>query len=307
MPSPPAASALSPRQPPASNAAGVGHYENFPVATLLCPARLRPAIAAIYWFARTADDLADEGNWSAEERLADLQAYRADLAAAAQGAAPSARWSGVFTALAQQMHAHALPLGLLEDLLSAFEQDVRYTQGARWYATQAELLDYCRRSANPIGRLLLHLYGVTQNEALEQSDAICTALQLINFWQDLSQDIPRGRYYLPLESLAAHRLDQAAVLSLQDNPLTMKLIAAHADNSLATMLKGLQLPAQVQRALKGFDGWRAALELRCVMYGGLRILEKIAALNHQTLSKRPKLSKWDAVVVLWRALRQSPA
>jgi hydroxysqualene synthase len=302
MPLPPAAAPSQSSQPPASSAAGVGHYENFPVATLLCPARLRPAIAAIYWFARTADDLADEGSLSAQERLADLAAYRADLAAVAQGAAPSARWAGVFAALATQMHAHALPLALLQDLLSAFEQDVRYTQGARWYATQAELLDYCRRSANPIGRLLLHLYGVTQSEALEQSDSICTALQLINFWQDLSQDIPRGRYYLPLESLAAHGLDQAAVLSLQDNPTTMKLIASHADISLATMLKGLQLPAQVQRALKGFDGWRAALELRCVIFGGLRILEKIKAHGYRSLSRRPKLNKWDALVVLWRAM-----
>jgi hydroxysqualene synthase len=303
----PPSSAPLPPQPPASNAAGVGHYENFPVATLLCPARLRPAIAAIYWFARTADDLADEGNLSAQERLDDLAAYRADLAAAAAGRAVSVRWSGVFSALAAQMQAHALPLALLEDLLSAFEQDVEYTQGARWYATQTELLDYCRRSANPIGRLLLHLYGMRDAEALAQSDAICTALQLINFWQDLSRDIPRGRYYLPLETLAAQGLDNTQILTRQDNPLTMKLIATHADNSLATMLKGLQLPAQVQHALKGFDGWRAALELRCVIHGGLRILEKIKALNHQTLSQRPKLNKWDALVVLWRALRQSGA
>ena len=159
------------------------HYENFPVASWLCPAHLRAPIAAIYWFARTADDLADEGNADAATRLAQLAAYRAALdQAAGPGAAVAAQaWPQVFGPLAQAVAQHALPLAPLHDLLSAFEQDVQRTASGALYADRAELLDYCRRSANPVGRLLLHLYGVHDATALAQSDAICTALQLINF------------------------------------------------------------------------------------------------------------------------------
>ena len=144
-------------------------------------------MAAIYSFARTADDLADEGEASAEARLADLAAYRADLRAVAAGTAASSRWPAVFMPLGTQLRAHALPLPLLEDLLSAFEQDVVQHD----YADRLQLLDYCRRSANPIGRLLLHLYGIDDPLSLRQSDAICTALQLANFWQDLGVDTRR--------------------------------------------------------------------------------------------------------------------
>jgi hydroxysqualene synthase len=291
----------------APSASGVEHYENFPVATWLCPAHLRAPIAAIYWFARTADDLADEGNASFAERLQSLATYRADLNAIAQGQAPGPRWTGVFTALQTQIKLHQLPLHLLHNLLNAFEQDVRYTQAARWYESEAELLHYCQHSANPIGRLLLHLYGVADESALRQSDAICSALQLINFWQDLSQDIPRGRYYLPLHALAAQGLTTQDILSLQDTPNTINLIAAYAHSARAMMLKGIELPKTVRRSMPGFNGWRAALELRCVIHGGLRVLEKIAANGHRQLQHRPKLGKWDALVVLTKALRQSAA
>ena len=179
---------------------GVDHYENFPVASFLCPPALRPAITAIYWFARTADDLADEGNAQPTERLADLAAYRADLAACAAGQPASNRWPQVFNRLQTVIAQFSLPIDLLADLLSAFEQDVLKTR----YASQAELLDYCRRSANPVGRLLLHLYKVTDADSLEQSDCICSALQLINFWQDLGVDIPRGRIYLPQDLMDKH-------------------------------------------------------------------------------------------------------
>ncbi|EWS59940.1 squalene synthase HpnC [Methylibium sp. T29-B] len=178
----------------------VDHYENFPVASLLCPPALRPAVTAIYHYARTADDLADEGDAPAAQRLADLAAYRADLHAVAAGAAVSPRWAAVFEPLSVAIAKHALPLPLLEDLLDAFVQDVVQTR----YSDRAELLDYCRRSANPVGRLLLHLYGVQDADSLQRSDAICSALQLINFWQDLSIDLPRGRLYIPLDQCAAH-------------------------------------------------------------------------------------------------------
>src|SRR5688572_16653655 len=133
-----------------------GHYENFPVASVLCPPALRPAVAAIYWFARTADDIADEGDAAPEARLAHLAAYRADLAAVFKGNHPSPRWHGVFDALAVTVRRYRIPAEPLHDLLSAFEQDVVKHR----YADRADLLDYCRRSANPVGRLVLHLHGV---------------------------------------------------------------------------------------------------------------------------------------------------
>jgi hydroxysqualene synthase len=273
-----------------AGAAGVDHYENFPVASLLCPPRLRPAIAAIYWFARTADDLADEGDAPAQVRLQALADYRADLAAITSGQPPSARWAGVFQRLAPVIREFGLPTGLLTDLLSAFEQDVVKQR----YASEAELMDYCRRSANPVGRLLLHLYGVTGDEALRESDCICTALQLINFWQDLSVDIPRGRIYLPMDTWAAHGVTEAQLLALDESGGAMDLIAAHARIAWATMQKGFQLPKKVP----GRGGW----ELRLVVQGGLRILEKIEASGFRTLTRRPKLGKWDVIVMAWRAL-----
>lgn len=274
------------------------HYENFPVASLLCPPRLRPAVAAIYWFARTADDIADEGDALPAQRLQDLTAYRADLQAATEGRPVSSRWPEVFGALQPVLTQFQLPAPLLAALLSAFEQDVVKQR----YASEAELLDYCSRSANPVGRLLLHLYGVRDADSLQQSDAICSALQLINFWQDLSVDIPRGRIYLPQDLWAVHGVDEGQLLRQEVLPSTTKLIAACAHAARARMLKGSQLPATVATGLGGFDGWRAGFELRCVMQGGLRILDKISALDYQTLKQRPKLNTWDAVVVLWKAL-----
>ena len=176
--------------PAAIQQASVDHYENFPVASWLCPARLRPAVVAIYHFARTADDLADEGNATAEQRLEDLHQYRAKLELCLSGQAPQdARWVKVFANLQSAVRAFDLPAQPLRDLLSAFEQDVSYTSIGHRYRDRAELMDYCRRSANPVGRLMLHLYGVNDAQSLAQSDAICSALQLINFWQDRTRDL----------------------------------------------------------------------------------------------------------------------
>ncbi len=143
----------------------VDHYENFPVASWLCPPRLRPVITAIYWFARTADDIADEGDATAATRLERPRRFPRRPACRRRRSAPSARWAPVFTPLAQAMADFKLPVPLLADLLSAFEQDVRKTRDGASYADRAELLDYCRRSANPVGRLLLHLYGITDDGA----------------------------------------------------------------------------------------------------------------------------------------------
>ena len=284
---------------PAHRPAPIDHYENFPVASWLCPPRLRPPIAAIYHFARTADDIADEGNAPPAERLADLAAYRADLHAIARGATPSPHWAAVFQPLAAQMQAFQLPLQPLDDLLSAFAQDVRKTAAGDTYADWPELIDYCRRSANPVGRLLLHLYGVTDAQAQQESDAICTALQLINFWQDLSVDIPRGRYYLPLAECAVHGIvisDPARQFAtLKSDEKTTNLIAACAHQASASMQKGLKLVHRIP----GRAGW----ELRAVTQGATRVLDKIDALGAAVLHQRPTVGKVDAPRILWRMLR----
>lgn len=272
-------------------AVSVDHYENFPVASWLCPPALRPAIAAIYWFARTADDIADEGNATAQQRLAELQAYRAELEAVARGEAPSARWPAVFGPLAQAIRRHRLPVKLLADLLEAFEQDLTKTR----YADRAELLDYCRRSANPVGRLLLHLYGIDAPQALRRSDAICTALQLANFWQDLGSDVrARRRLYLPLEDCRQHGVDPEAVIDGRDSPALRALVAAEVRWARALMDEGSPLVHEVP----GRAGW----ELRLVVQGGLRILEKIDRQAHAVLDRRPRLRASDALPMIWRAL-----
>ena len=276
--------------PPPSSMQGVSHYENFPVASRLCPPHLRPPIAAIYWFARTADDIADEGDATPPTRLGDLAAYRADLMATAAGRAPSPRWAAVFKPLGPVIRQFNLPVNLLADLLSAFEQDVVRQR----YASQAELMDYCRRSANPVGRLLLHLYGVNDAPSLAQSDCICSALQLTNFWQDLGVDIARGRIYLPADSWTEHGVNEAQLLRLERNPNTINLIAFHVHLAGAMMLNGSKLVKKVP----GRGGW----ELRLVVQGGLRILEKIEAQGFNTLQRRPKLGTWDVAVMGWRAL-----
>ena len=270
------------------------HYENFPVASVLCPPRLRPPVAAIYWFARTADDIADEGSASAAQRLADLAAYRDDLACAAAGQTPSTRWRGVFEPLRRAIDEFALPEPLLADLLSAFSQDVEKTRDAAGYQTRAELLDYSRRSADPVGRLLLHLYGVNDAASLAQSDCICSALQLINFWQDLSQDLPRGRYYLPHEDCIRYGVSQDDLLALRQTPQATALIAAEVQWARELMARG----APLVHTLAGRAGW----ELRLVVQGGLRILDRIEAAGFESLRVRPKLGKRDAPAMLWKAL-----
>ena len=274
----------------------IGHYENFPVASVLCPAQLRAPIAAIYHFARTADDIADEGDASAEQRLDALASYRQqlDLAATGNTGALEPRWAGLFRALARAIAAHGLPLPLLHDLLDAFAQDIAKTRDRTGYADDTELRDYCRRSANPVGRLLLHLYGVSDARSLQQSDAICTALQLINFWQDPSVDIPRGRYYFTEAARTAHGVEQADLLECKQSPAATRMVAQCVREARATMAQG----APLVHAVPGRAGW----ELRLVVQGGLRILDKIEQLQYATLRQRPTLRAWDYGVMLWRAL-----
>lgn len=280
--------------PPSAQAAHITHYENFPVASWLCPAALRPPIAAIYAFARTADDMADEGDASPAQRLEQLQDYRLELHAIAKGQSPQPRWATIFTPLQYQLQQWQLPVHLLDDLLSAFVQDVAKTRDQTSYADRAELLDYCRRSANPVGRLLLHLYGVHDDQALAQSDAICSALQLINFWQDLSEDIPRGRHYLTDADCARFNVSRTQLNALQLTLDIQRLIASNTAWARTLMQQG----APLVHRLPGRIGW----ELRLVVQGGLRILDKVQAQQGHNLHTRLTLHKTDVARMLWRAL-----
>ena len=273
----------------------VDHYENFPVASWLCPPHLRQPVAAIYWFARTADDIADEGNATAGARLADLLAYRNDLAACLAGNSSSVRWPQVFANLDSAVRHFALPGQPLIDLLDAFRQDVEKTAAAAGYADRLELLDYCRRSANPVGRLLLHLYGVHDPQALAQSDAVCSALQLINFWQDVGLDVVRGRYYLPADDLRRHGLDPARPSSWPGHREAPALIAEFCQWARELMNSG----ASIVHRVPGRAGW----ELRLVVQGGLRILHHIEAIGWRTLQRRPKIGARDVPAMLWQAAR----
>ena len=276
-------------------AAPVTHYENFPVASILCPPALRRPIAALYGFARTADDLADEGDATAAKRLADLTEYRAELHRINDGLAPAQRWHTVFAPLQFTIQQHALPLQLLDDLISAFIQDVEMTAQGRTYRSRTELLDYCSRSANPVGRLLLHLYGVDDAASLERSDAICSALQLINFWQDLSVDLPRGRHYVTDEDCAQFGVRRSDLTLSQTTAASRALVLDCAAWARSLMQQG----APLVHALPGRIGW----ELRLVVQGGLCILDKVQALQGESLRQRPTVRSTDLPRMLWRAVR----
>jgi squalene synthase HpnC len=266
----------------------VDHYENFPVASLLLPRRLVPAVEAIYAFARSADDLADEGDATPAERLAALDAYESALDTIAAGIPPT---DPMFARLAAALAQHHLPLKPLRDLLSAFKQDVSTTR----YADYPRLLDYCRRSADPVGRLMLGLYGVDDATSLRESDAICTALQLINFWQDVAIDIAKGRIYLPLDDLARFGVSEDDILHGRTGPAWRALVRFEVERARALMLEG----APLARRLPG----RIGLELRMVVQGGLRILEAIERVEYDVFRRRPRLKRLDWLIVGWRALR----
>ena len=271
----------------------VQHYENFPVASWLCPPAMREAVVAIYHFARTADDLADEGELAGEHRLRELKAYRLALEDTLKGRRrdPEAPWFHIFSLLARAHAKHLLPPAPLHDLLDAFEQDVRNPE----YASRDELLDYCRRSANPIGRLLLHLHGVDRAALFTLSDKVCTALQLINFWQDLSIDLPRGRVYIPKQDAQAHGVHwPPGAVSRSSTQVQRALVADLCAWASATMQEGAELPLEI--------GGRLGLELRLVVQGGLRVLERIRRMDYQTFHERPVLGAADVPALVWRAL-----
>jgi squalene synthase HpnC len=266
----------------------VDHYENFPVASILLPARLRPAVEAIYAFARSADDIADEGNAAPHERIAALDNYEAQLDLIAAGGTPA---EPLFRKLHDVVYDWQLPLTPMRDLLSAFRQDVVTTR----YADFTTLLDYCRRSANPVGALMLHLYGAADARNLAQSDAICSALQLINFWQDVAIDWQKSRIYLPLEDLARFGVSETQLTEQRIDAPWRRLMAFEIERARALLLAGAPLAMR----LPGRIGW----DLRLVVQGGLHILAAIEAVDYDVFRQRPTLRKTDYLRLLWRALR----
>jgi squalene synthase HpnC len=267
----------------------VDHYENFPVASWLLPHRLHAPVTALYHFARSADDLADEGSQSADERLHALSIYTAELD---NIAAEKPCGSPMFLRLAEAVRKHDLPIHLLHDLLDAFRQDITQTR----YATYSDLLDYCRRSANPVGRLLLRLFRAESPQQLTCSDAICSSLQLINHWQDVAIDWAKtpARIYLPQEDLQRYGVTEEQIACGLNDANWQNLMRFEVARARALMHEG----APLCRTLPG----RIGLELRLIVAGGLRILDKIEAANYDIFRHRPLLRAHDGPRLLWQAM-----
>jgi len=273
----------------------IDHYENFPVASLLLPRRLRGAVTDIYRFARAADDIADEGSATDAERLNQLAAFRAELhrIGAEPGATPepgSPELASIFVPLAATIARHQLPITPFYDLLSAFEQDI----SVKRYEDYATLADYCTRSANPVGRLMLHLFEATNPQNVSEADAICTGLQLVNFWQDVRVDWHKQRVYLPQEDLRRHGVTDEDLAACRLTPAWRDLMAFEVERARALLHFG----APLARRLPG----RMGLELRLVVQGGLRVLERIEAGGYDVFMNRPELGAKDWAIMLWRAI-----
>jgi squalene synthase HpnC len=262
-------------------------YENFPVASFILPKALRQPISVIYAFARTADDFADEGGWDAETRLTKLQDYDDKLQAIAAGETVD---DPIFIALQHVLQQHQLPVQLFHDLITAFRLDVSKQR----YANMAEVWDYCRYSANPVGRLLLHLLQADTAQNLERSDAICSALQLINFLQDLSQDLAENnRIYLPQDELSRFGVSEDQLRKEHSNKAMRRLLRQQIDYARERMLWGQPLG----RSLQG----RFGFQLRMMINGGLRILDLLEK-QKRDLFSRPRLKKRDWLWMLWKSL-----
>ncbi|MGH9844655.1 MAG: squalene synthase HpnC, partial [Blastocatellia bacterium] len=278
-----------------------GHYENFPVGSLLVPKSKRRHVYSIYAFARTADDFADEGyetsGLSEAERLAALDDWESKLEDCFRGQANHP----IFVALAETVRELDLPVRLFRDLLSAFKQDVV----KRRYADFDEVLDYCRRSANPVGRLILRLFDYRDERLDELSDCICTALQLANFWQDVATDIGKDRVYLPADEMAGHGVAVDDLREKRFSDRYASLLEFQVERTREFFERGRSLPWQVRG--------RLAVELRLTWLGGMRILEKIEAMGYDTLNGRPKITAYDKLGLVIQALadigksRESPA
>ncbi len=281
----------------------VDHYENFPVASVLMPPHLRPAVVALYRFARSADDLADEGDADPGIRLSALSAYEAGLTALRDGTGlpgndqpwPPGAPAAVFAPLATAVRAHDLPLPPLHALLSAFKQDVVTHR----YPDYPTLRDYCSRSADPVGTLMLHLYDAATPENLRASDAICTGLQLVNFWQDVAIDWKKGRVYLPQDDMARFGVTEAHIASGRCDAAWTALMSMQVQRARALLHFGAPLAGR----LPGRLGW----ELRLVVLGGLRILRRLELAGYDVHRARPTVGPRDWPWIIWHAWRWPPA
>lgn len=263
------------------------HYENFPVASILLPKRIRKPISVIYAFARTADDFADEGDLSQAERLNQLDSFSHALEQLKQG-----EYQGndpIFIALEDVISRHQLPIALFDDLLTAFRQDVVKSR----YTDFAEVLDYCHHSADPVGRLLLHLVISPSEHQLQQSDAVCTALQLINFYQDIVQDFrEQNRVYIPQTELGAAYLRESDLIAGNSQDIA-PVIRSLYQRTAAIMQQGYHLGA----SLKGRMGW----EVRAMTLGGITTLHLLSCQSDKKLLTRPRLSKTQMVSIMLRS------
>jgi phytoene synthase len=267
------------------------HYENFPVASWLVPRTMRPHVAAVYAFARTADDFADEGDAPPALRLARLAAWRDLLHGRQPGMAMPAEAPAIFMAVHDTIDRFDLDLQLLDDLLSAFEQDVLVKR----YATWGDVLDYCRRSANPVGRLVLALARCDDPRAQQQSDAVCTALQLTNFWQDFGRDWAAGRLYVPQDVLALHGAREEDVDDGHPSAAWRAVFADVAARTATLFDEGRDVADAV--------GGRLRYELRATWLGGRAILQRTVELRTTSFVARPTLTSRDAVGIARAALR----
>ena len=269
----------------------VDHYENFPVASVLLPSHLRRPVALIYRFAREADDFADEGDAAPEWRLQQLDRFRAELEKIKSRAKLEIAW---FEELAEIIREHSLPVSLFEDLLSAFAQDVTQTR----YADYAQVLHYCRRSANPVGRLLLVLYGSEAREHFTWSDSICTSLQLINFLQDVAVDYHKGRIYLPQDEMLQYGISEREIAHCESGPAWSAFMTFQIERARSLLLSG----APLGTALSG----RIGLEMRMIIAGGARILDKIERVGGDVFRKRPVLRPLDWPLMLFQSIWRTP-
>lgn len=269
----------------------VTHYENFPVASVLLPRRLRAPVEAIYWFARSADDIADEGDHAADWRLQALDGYRRVLDRIAAGDVPAEpAWQRVAAAIRE----FGLPLQPFRDLLDAFSQDVIQTR----YRDFADLENYCRRSANPVGLLMLHLFGAPTAQNVRDSDAICTSLQLLNFCQDVAIDWKKDRIYIPLDEMAAQRVGERHVAEgIVDGPW-QALFSQQLERARALLRSGSRLPERLHG--------RCAIELRAIVAGGDRIGARLAQTHGDVFRRRPVLARSDWALILLRAFHVLP-
>ncbi|MES2354349.1 MAG: squalene synthase HpnC [Pseudomonadota bacterium] len=268
------------------------HYENFPVGSILLPRNLRAPIGVIYHFARSADDIADEGDATAPVRLTQLNRYQQELDRIESGEKPE---EALFAAVAEVIKQHQLPIQLFRDLIDAFSQDIVKKR----YANFAELMDYCRRSANPIGRLLLYLFKQATPEHLKWSDDICSSLQLINFWQDIAIDWNKERIYLPENDMGAHGVTESHIKNRQVDARWQRLMHFQIDRSRAMLESG--------RPLGGALPGRMGLEIRTIIAGGSTILNKLEASGGDAFQHRPVLTIRDWPFILFRALFPSTA